>query len=46
LPFVVTTEPCLRSTLDRAVATMASMDFMLEAPLVLEILVEEDLERD
>jgi homoserine dehydrogenase len=46
LPFVVTTEPCLRSTLDRAVAAMASMDFMLEAPLVLEILVEEDLERD
>jgi homoserine dehydrogenase len=46
LPFVVTTEPCLRSTLDRAVAAMASMEFMLEAPLVLEILVEEDLERD
>ena len=46
LPFVVTTEPCLRSTLDRAVATMASMDFMLEAPLVLEILVEEDRETD
>ena len=42
LPFVVTTEPCLRSTLERAVAAMASMDFMLEAPLVLEILVEED----
>jgi homoserine dehydrogenase len=46
LPFVVTTEPCLRSTLDRAVAAMASMDFMLEAPLVLEILVEEDRETD
>jgi homoserine dehydrogenase len=46
LPFVVTTEPCLRSTLDRAVATMASMDFMLETPLVLEILVEEDRETD
>ena len=46
LPFVVTTEPCLRSTLDRAVTTMASMDFMLEAPLVLEILVEEDRETD
>jgi homoserine dehydrogenase len=46
LPFVVTTEPCLRSTLDRAVSTMASMDFMLETPLVLEILVEEDRETD
>jgi homoserine dehydrogenase len=46
LPFVVTTEPCLRSTLDRAVAAMGSMDFMLEAPLVLEILVEEDRETD
>jgi homoserine dehydrogenase len=46
LPFVVTTERCLRSTLDRAVAAMASMDFMLEAPLVLEILVEEDQETD
>jgi homoserine dehydrogenase len=46
LPFVVTTEPCLRSTLDRAVAAMASMDFMLEVPLVLEILVEEDRETD
>jgi homoserine dehydrogenase len=46
LPFVVTTEPCLRSTLDRAVVAMASMDFMLEPPLVLEILVEEDRETD
>ena len=46
LPFVVTTEPCLRSTLDRAVAAMGSMDFMLEAPLVLEILVEEDRDTD
>ena len=46
LPFVVTTERCLRSTLDRAVAMMASMDFMLEPPLVLEIFVEEDRETD
>jgi homoserine dehydrogenase len=46
LPFVVTTEPCLRSTLDNAVAVMASMDFMLESPLVLEILVEEDRATD
>ena len=46
LPFVVTTEPCLRSTLERAVEAMIAMDFMLLAPLVLEILVEEDPERD
>jgi homoserine dehydrogenase len=46
LPFVVTTEPCLRSTLDRAVTAMSSMDFMLETPLVLEILVEEDRDTD
>ena len=46
LPFVVTTEPCLRSTLERAVAAMAAMDFMLLAPLVLEILVEEDRDTD
>jgi homoserine dehydrogenase len=46
LPFVVTTEPCLRSTLDRAVAQMASMDFVLEPPLVLEIFVEEDRDLD
>jgi homoserine dehydrogenase len=42
LPFVVTTEPCMRSTLDKAVSEMSSMEFMLEPPLVLEILVEDD----
>lgn len=42
LPFVVTTEPCLRSTLDQAVQEMLAMDFMLEPPLVLQILVEDD----
>jgi homoserine dehydrogenase len=42
LPFVVTTEPCLRSTLDRAVESMASLDFMLEPPLVLEIFNDRD----
>lgn len=46
LPFVVTTEPCLRSTLDRALETIANMDFMLEPPLALEILVDEDRARD
>jgi homoserine dehydrogenase len=46
LPFVVTTEPCLRSTLEKAVVAMSTMDFMLEPPLVLEILVDEDRETD
>lgn len=46
LPFVVTTEPCLRSTLDRAVAEMRSMEFMLEPPLALEILVDQERARD
>jgi homoserine dehydrogenase len=46
LPFVVTTERCLRSTLDKAVAEMSSMEFMLEAPLVLEILVNDDSATD
>lgn len=46
LPFVVTTEPCLRSTLEKAIAEMSSMEFMLEPPLVLEILVDEDRETD
>lgn len=46
LPFVVTTEPCLRSTLEKAVTEMASMDFMLEPPLVLEIFVEDDRDLD
>jgi homoserine dehydrogenase len=46
LPFVVTTEPCMRSTLEKAVAEMSSMEFMLELPLVLEILVDEDRDTD
>ncbi|HEX4154866.1 MAG TPA: homoserine dehydrogenase [Acidobacteriaceae bacterium] len=46
LPFVVTTEPCLRSTLEKAVAEMSSMDFMLEPPLALEILVDDDPDTD
>ena len=44
LPFVVTTEPCLRSTLERAVEEMSAMNFMLEPPLVLQILVADDPE--
>jgi homoserine dehydrogenase len=46
LPFVVTTEPCLRSTLEKAVDEMNSMEFMLDQPLVLEILVQDDPDRD
>ena len=46
LPFVVTTEPCLRSTVDAAVAAMSDMDALVEPPLVLEILVVDDPETD
>jgi homoserine dehydrogenase len=42
LPFVVTTEPCLTSTLEKAMASIAKMDCMLERPLCLQILVPED----
>ena len=38
LPFVVTTEPCLTSTIEKAMATIARMDCMLERPLCLQIL--------
>ncbi len=46
LPFVVTTEPCLRSTVDAAVAEMAGMDALVEPPLVMEILVVDDPDTD
>lgn len=46
LPFVVTTEPCLRSVIEGAVAEMSSMDFMLESPLCLQILVADDPDTD
>jgi homoserine dehydrogenase len=46
LAFVVTTEPCLRSTLERAVAAMSAMSFMVEPPLVLQMLVVEDKATD
>jgi homoserine dehydrogenase len=42
LPFVITTEPCLTSTIEKAVATMAKMDCMLERPLCLQILTTDD----
>jgi len=42
LPFVVTTEPCSSAMLAGAMAEMAAMEFMVEAPLCLEILVADD----
>lgn len=42
LPFVVTTEPCLTSTIEQAVAMVAKLDCMLERPLCLQMLVAED----
>ncbi len=46
LPFVITTEPCLRSTLERALTATARMSFMVEPPLALQILVIDDPETD
>jgi len=46
LPFVVTTEPCLSSKLDAAIAEMAAMEFMVEPPLCLQILVVDDPNTD
>jgi homoserine dehydrogenase len=42
LPFVITTEPCLTSTIEKAVAATAKMDSMLERPLCLQILTIDD----
>ncbi len=42
LPFVVTTEPCLSSTIARAVASIGRMDCMLEPPLCLQMIAAED----
>jgi len=41
LPFVVTTEPTQTSTVEKAVRAIARMDTMLEKPLSLQILVDE-----
>jgi homoserine dehydrogenase len=46
LPFVVTTEPCLSSKLEKAVAEMSKFDFMREPPMVLQILTIDDPDRD
>jgi homoserine dehydrogenase len=42
LPFVITTEPCLTSTMEKAVSAIAKMDSMLERPLCLQILTVDD----
>ena len=42
LPFVVTTEPCLTSTIEQAVNSVAKLDCMLERPLCLQILTIDD----
>ena len=42
LPFVVTTEPCSSSTLDKAIADMSRMEFMVEPPLTMQILIVDD----
>lgn len=44
LPFVITTEPCLSSTVTRAIAEMAEMAFMVQPPLCLQMLVADDPE--
>ncbi len=46
LPFVVTTEPCLTSTVARAVSSIAKLDCMLEPPLVLQMLTVDDKAED
>jgi len=42
LPFVITTEPCRISTVAEAVKDMGALPFMVEPPLCLQILVEDD----
>ncbi len=42
LPFVVTTEPCRTSTVEKAVRLISKMDTMLEKPLCLQMLTDED----
>jgi len=44
LPFVVTTEPCLTSVIEKALSSIAKMPCMLETPLCLQILEVVDKE--
>jgi homoserine dehydrogenase len=46
LPFVVTTEPCLTSTIERAIQSIAHLDCMLDPPLCLQMLTADDKSED
>ena len=46
LPFVVTTEPTLNSTIAEAVESIAKLDCMLVRPLALEMLVVDDKDEE
>jgi hypothetical protein len=46
LSFVAITEPCNSAALDKAIAKIGTMDFMLETPLCLQILVVDDQDTD
>ncbi|MDE1162899.1 MAG: homoserine dehydrogenase [Acidobacteriaceae bacterium] len=46
LPFVVTTEPCLRSKIEAAVDEMSKLDFSIEPPLAMQLLVSDDHQTD
>ena len=46
LPFVVTTEPCLTSTITAAVKAIHKMPSMLEPPLCMQMLVDADKAED
>ena len=46
LAFVVTTEPCLTSTIDVAVESIAQLDCMLVRPLALQMLIVDDKDEE
>ena len=46
LPFVVTTEPTLNSTIAKAMDSIAAMDCMLVKPLALEMLIVDDKDEE
>jgi homoserine dehydrogenase len=46
LAFVITTEPCHTSVIERAVDSIAKLDCMIERPLCLEILVVDDKDEE
>ncbi len=46
LAFVVTTEPCLTSVIDRAIEAIGEMDCMLVRPLALQMLIVDDKDEE